>query len=197
MINMDCKPFREFCEKFGDDVAAVFLETLCDLGWNSERDSDGIHISSSYQHDAANYTYSGIFTHEGVEYGFIIDNGNENGTVVREWGFAADVGEYKPPKPTIYTFVPNNDMLKEDQPGLWGVYLEWRKAAWFQEKERGYNYDRHFAPGGKTESHYRDWAASKGMKIVSRETAQEIVDRPKRDLVPVAEIAAALAKVAD
>jgi len=30
---------------------------------------------------------------------------------------------------------------------------------------RAYHYDRHFAPGGKTESHYREWAASKGMKI--------------------------------
>jgi hypothetical protein len=36
---------------------------------------------------------------------------------------------------------------------------------WFKDKEMGYNYDSHFAPGGKTEAYYRDWADSLGLII--------------------------------
>lgn len=189
----DCKAFVDFCATSGDAVAAEFLEELCNMEWSRDTKSPRIRISSSHQHNACNYTHSGTVTIDGVEYGFIIDNGDWNGTVVREWGLADDVGSYEPPRPTIYTFVPTDDALKDDKPGLWLVYLHWREQPWFQEKERGYNYDRHFAPGGKTETYYHEWAASKGMKIASSEAAQEIIDRPKRDLIPVEDVAAGLA----
>lgn len=188
----DCQAFIDFCAKAGNDVAVSFLEELCDLEWSSDRKSDRITISDSYRHDTCNYTHSGTVTIDGIEYGFVIDNGNWNGTVVREWGLAEDVGIYEPPKPTIYTFVPTNDTLKEDRPGLWGVYLAWRKEAWFQDKERGYNYDRHFAPGGKTETYYRDWASKKGLKIATQGEAEEIINRPKRDLLPMEAVVGAL-----
>ena len=186
----DCKEFAAFCEKIGNDAAVEFLEELCDMEWNHEKKSKRISIYDTYRHDMTNYTHSGTFTYEGVEYGFVIDNGNWNGTVVREWGLADDVGIYDPPKPTFYTFVPVNGTLREDSPGMFTVYLDWRKKAWFQDKERGYNYDRHFAPGSKTESYYRDWAATKGMKIVTQEEADTIINRPKRDLIPMEELMA-------
>jgi hypothetical protein len=50
-------------------------------------------------------------------------------------------------------------------PQMFQVYLMWRKQPWFIEKERGYNYDRHFQPGGMVEDHYREWAATRGMKV--------------------------------
>lgn len=190
----DCKAFTEWCERVGDDVANSFLERLCDMEWNGCEAVDGISISSTHRHDAINCTHSGTFTHGGTEYGFVIDNGNWAGTVVREWGMADDVGLYEPPKPTIWTFVPQNGTLKEDRPAMWGVYLEWRKSKWFKEKERGYNYDKHFAPGGKTESYYRDWAATKGLKIETQDHADRIIARPKRDLIPLADIEAVFGK---
>ena len=189
----DCKAFLDFCAKV-DDTAVAFLEELCDMAWSSDKKSERIRISSSHTHDACNHTYSGTFLHEGVEYGFVIDNGNWNGTVVREWGPADDIGTYEAPRPTIYTFIPINGALKEDSAAMWGVYLAWRKTEWFRKMEHDYNYDRHFAPGGKTESHYREMAAKRGMKIASQEVADEIINRPKRNLIPAAEIAAALAE---
>ena len=174
------------------DAAVEFLEEFCDLAWSQTKKNDRITISNAHMHDAVNHTYSGTLLHDGIEYGFIIDNGNWNGTVVREWGPADDVGTYEPPKPTLYTFVPTHGTMKEDAPFMFAVYLSWRKTKWFQDKEHGYNYDKHFAPGGKTESYYRDWAANKGMKIVTQEEADEIINRPKRDLVPMRELVEAM-----
>lgn len=188
----DCKAFTDFCRHKGNDVAINFLEELCDMEWAEDQKRGSICISSTHRHDACNYTHSGTVSIDGIEYGFVIDNGNWNGTVVREWGPADEVGAYDPPNPTVYTFVPTNGTLKEDSPGLWGVYLAWREAVWFKDKERGYNYDRHFAPGVKTEGYYRDWAAAKGLKIVSQDEADEIIARPKRNLVSVEAILDAL-----
>ncbi len=127
---------------------------------------DGIEILDVYQHDAINFTFTGTVEVEGQTYGYIIDDGNWNGTVVRAWGDHEDVGYYEhPDPPEPWTFIPNNNSLQIERPGMFKVYLEWRKQPWFTDKERGYNYDRFFAPGGKTESYYRDWAATKGMRI--------------------------------
>lgn len=187
----DCPEFTAFCDSGGNAAAVAFLEELCDLEWSGKTRTDRITISDSHRHDACNYTHSGTVVIDGTEYGFVIDNGNWNGTVVREWGLAEDVGIYQPPKPAIYTFVPANDTLKEDALGLWLIYLSWHKEDWFQDKVRGYNYDRHFAPGGKTENYYRDWASKKGMKIVTQEEADLIIKRPKRDLLAIKTIAKA------
>ena len=140
------------------------LTRICEAHWY--KSGSGVKFIDIHQHDACNHTLSGTIDVGGVEYGFIIDNGNWAGTVVRAWGDPEDVGVYDPgPPPEMATFVPVDDSLSETSPGLFNVYLAWRKESWFVEKERGYNYDRHFAPGGKTESYYRDWAAKKGMKI--------------------------------
>ena len=190
-MSSDCKAFLAFCAEAGDDIADGFLQELCDMEWNRDKKSPRIQISSTHQHDACNYTHSGTVTIDGAEYGFVIDNGNWNGTVVREWGAADDITAYEPPAPTVYTFVPIDDAMKDDRPAMWGVYLAWRKEGWFRDKERGYNYDRHFAPGGKTETYYQTWARGRGMKIVPQETADEIIKRPRRNLIPLAEITAA------
>jgi len=175
---MDHPAFLSFCEKHGDDVATDFLGRLADMQWSDVRSKDGIAISDVHQHNACNHTISGTFDHAGESFGFVIESGDWAGTVVRDWGPADDIACYDPPKPTVYTYVPNNPTLKFDRPGLWEVFLQWRKQPWFEDKVRGYNYDRHFAPGGKTESYYRDWASSKGLRIVDTEEAQRIIDQP-------------------
>lgn len=121
-----------------------------------------VRIDVVHQHDAINYSFSGSIKLEDGDYGFIIQDGNFNGTVVEEWGKADDVGMYIPPEPSEpMSFVPIDPNLPK---GLQKVYLKWRKEPWFKEKEGGYNYDRHFAPGGKTEEYYKKWAATRGLK---------------------------------
>lgn len=158
--------FAAFCDQYGEVVVRDFLERLADMSWNGKRtSSDGtIRISDVYQHNAANHTYSGTLLHAGEEFGFIIESGDRNGTLVVDFGPADDVGTFQQPKPELYTFVPTNDRLKEERPAMYAVYLAWTKEEWFKEKVRGYNYDRHFAPGSKTETYYREWAAKKGLK---------------------------------
>lgn len=184
----DHKAFEAFCRDKGNDVAVEFLEELADLTWSQKTKNDRITISSTHQHNACNHTHSGTVVIDGAEYGFVIESGDWNGTVVREWGPADDVGAYDPPPKTIFTFVPTNGTLKEDSTGMWKGYLAWRKMPWFQDKERGYNYDRYFAPGGKTEGYYREWATKKGLRIVSQEEADEIINRPVRNLIPLSDL---------
>ena len=43
------------------------------------------------------------------------------------------------------------------------VLAYWRKEQWFKDMEQSYNYDRHFAPGGATETYYREKASKKGL----------------------------------
>ena len=148
------------------------LELIADESWSNPKigqERNGVTFFDIYQHNACNHTYSGNIVIDGETYGFIIESGDRNGTVVRGWGDPEDVGYFEHPEPPEpYTFLPRNSFdLQVNRPALWGVYLLWRKESWFTEKERGYNYDRHFAPGGKTESYYRDWADKKGM-IVGR-----------------------------
>ena len=47
---------------------------------------------------------------------------------------------------------------------------------------RGYNYDRHYAPGVKTDRFYRDFAASRGMRIVEEDEAKRIIAEGKRSV---------------
>jgi hypothetical protein len=166
----------EMALKFpGRNVEEEVLEAIV----NSERhrtakdpvtDHNGVHLSDAFAHDAINYTLSGTITFEGVDYGFIINDGNWNGTSVIEWGLDEDVGSYEPPPPTIYTMIPATNNIRMGYHGysmFKDVYLAWRKEAWFEKICRDYMYDKHFAPGSKISEHYRGLASKRGMKLAT------------------------------
>lgn len=163
--------FLEFENRFGTTVAVEVMERIAEAMWN--REGKGIHFSDIHQINACNHIASGRIEHEGECFGFIIESGDINGTVIHDWGHEDDVGVYQPEPPTIYTFIPADDELKTKRPELYKVFLKWREQQWFKDKEHGYNYDRHFAPGGKTESYYRSWAASKGLKIAPKDALSD------------------------
>jgi len=160
----DCANFIAFCNAVGNDAASKLIDRICDAQAGDK--SDGIRISTAHRHDAINYTLEGEAEYEGKTYAFLIDNGNWNGTVVREWGNPENAPSYEPPPPPRYEAIPQNEGLKQTHPGLWAVYLQWRQQDWFKDLVRGYNYDNHFAPGNKTERYYREMAAKRGLKIV-------------------------------
>lgn len=125
---------------------------------------DGVTLLDIQQHNACNHTLSGVIEVDGESYGFIIDSGDWNGTVVRAWGDPDDVGVAPEPEQSEpITFVPRSAALSITSPAMWRVYLAWRKEPWFREMERSYNYDRHFHPGSKTERHYREKAGRRGL----------------------------------
>jgi hypothetical protein len=160
---VDCDSFNEWVDEVGIGVATDFLERVCD------GNSSDILGLESHMHNSANHTYSGVFIYKGIEYGFVIDSGDWNGTVVRSWG-AGEVYNYQPPEPVLYTFIPH--IKPSDTPEQikrkWLIHSHWKNEEWFLEKERGYNYDRHFQPGLVTEKYYREWASSKGMVIAQK-----------------------------
>lgn len=144
------------------------LERICNAQWENpglNKPIHGVTFLSIHQHNACNHTLSGTVDIDGVEHGFIIDNGDWNGTEVRAWGDPEDVGMAPEPEPPEQiTFLPRDQSLFQTRPEMWRVYLAWRKEPWFREMESGYNYDRHFQPGGYVENHYREKAAKRGLR---------------------------------
>jgi len=158
--------YDDFVKRFGLEAAECFLERITSMLWNDERIRENIQIIDVHQINAVNHVVSGELTYQNESFGFIIESGDIVGMEIIAWGSPDEVGCYEPPPPTHYTFVPE-DNLKITSPALFAVYLEWRKQKWFKEKEQGYNYDKHFAPGLKTEQYYRDWAKTKSMRIAT------------------------------
>lgn len=143
------------------------LEAICDAHWNGGTVFGpavcGVRFTDIHQHDAVNHTLSGTIEIEGHTYGFEVDNGNWNGTVVRQWVTdPEDLRGYQPPKHEPLTLIPDDPFFTLR---TLEVYAYQFKADWFQSKARGYLYDRHFAPGEATERHYRPWMAQKGLRL--------------------------------
>lgn len=145
------------------EPTSEILDRISDAHWGGCK-GEGITMSA-YQHNACNHTLSGEIDVDGKRYSFVIDSGDRNGTVVREWCAPEDSqGFQEPEPPEPYTFVPADPLLLKNRPAMFRVYAQWRKASWFKDMERGYNYDRHFAPGTKTESHYVEKASARGLR---------------------------------
>jgi hypothetical protein len=138
------------------------LTRIADAQWGEK--NNGVVFHDIHRHNACNHTLSGTITEGEIEYGFIIHSGDWGGTVVEEWGLSEDVGSYRPEWIEPATFVPSNSFLIDENPTMFKVYGLWRKEEWFKEMVRSYNYDRHFQPGCKTEAHYREKAAKRGLK---------------------------------
>ncbi len=160
------------------EATVAELELIADVFWHLSGGTgkvDGVTISDVYQHNACNHTMTGaIERDDGVSTGFIIESGDWNGTVILAWGDPEDIGVFTPPVVEPRTFVPINRHLKAEKPAMWALYLFWRKAEWFKELERNYNYDRHFHPGRQTEDHYRDLVRSRGLRPGSRDELREL-----------------------
>jgi hypothetical protein len=172
-----------FCQTYGEDQ----LEAILDAGLkviqrSRDEGSEGsITFSHIERHDAINYTFIGYFQHGEEEVCFRIQNGNWNGTVVDSFGEETDM---EPPERYVYvlesidipSWGPNADETVEayaERVEAWRtrnakIMAFWRKEPWFQELERSINYDKMFAPGLKTDSHYRAKADARGLRIVSK-----------------------------
>lgn len=153
--------FAEFATRYGDDAAEELLSRICEAHYSGDGGGDGVYFSVVHQHDAINYTLAGSVEHDGTEYGFVIDDGNLAGTVLREFE-PGDVGHYTPPPPPRYTMVPINPNLSK---GLRKVYEAWKQEAWFAEMVGEFAYDSHFAPGSSAVRYWQEKAAQRGLRF--------------------------------
>lgn len=154
-----------------EDVMQMIAEAAG--GWC---DHASVTILDRDRHDAINVTAHGIVMVEGVEHRFIVDDGNWNGTVLRDWD-GDTVFEHH--KPTVYALQPERRLIDQaimsgKGPFLlmkWGAVL--RNLPDLAAIPGKYAYDRHFQPGIKGEDHWRKAAAKHHFVIVDEETAQE------------------------
>lgn len=159
----------QFIAKFGEDADQQLFEDF--YAYRDGKTPSRFTICDVHQHNAINYTFRacGIGL-DGGEYLVECRDGDWDGSQILKF---EPNGPMEKPEPTQYTFIPNRWLPA----GLFGVYREWAKSAWFKEKAKGLNYDRFFAPGGATEKHYREWAESKGLKIATESEQSEYLSR--------------------
>lgn len=158
--------FYAFYQKYGETVCQGILERITELVWDRDGKHEGLSLRDFHSIDVINSVISGTIEHVGVEWGFVIETGDRNGTRIMEWGEAEEVGTYNPPEPEKRYYVPANDCLFAEKPTMFQMYLQWRQPnGRIPEMEGKMNYDMFFQPGGKTWNHYSEWGAKQGLKI--------------------------------
>lgn len=142
----------QFCEQFGETA----LEELCEAALAQEDIKDVVCFLDHHMVNAANWIHDGYFCHDGEEYMFRLEMGDQNGCVL-QYGLDFE------PKPFValrYKFKPAISNKTSEK-----IFALWRKQKWFIDMEGKMNYDFLFSPTSAIKNHYRDWAAKKGMVI--------------------------------
>lgn len=128
--------------------------------------------------NATNHQVSGAFWLGGVEYAFLVEMGDNNGFMFRELTADGPIPENKV-EHARFALAPRQDLITKAVAEGQGAFLiaKWDamlKREPYNQLIGKYHYDRMFAPGLKTESHYREKAAEVGFQIVSEEEAQQM-----------------------
>lgn len=123
--------------------------------------------------DAINVRASGIIIIAGVEYTFQIQDGNWNGTELLAW--ESDM-PFEHHEPTRWALQPVRRLIGDALVNGKGVFLLEKWDAMLLRTEiadipRNYAYDRHFQPGVKVESHWKEEAAKHHFEIVAESEA--------------------------
>ena len=172
----------ELCERIGSDAVDQIAETIGEMMWSGDRSDasdegqDGaVYIADCQMINACNHLASGSFWWGGVEYSFLVENGNWNGFVFRELSDTAPIPDVTIQR-TRWAIAPLNVDVATPQQArtLLATWKIFEGRADIKEMLGSYNYDRTWQPGGLIEGHYRDKAAKIGARIVSEDHANEI-----------------------
>lgn len=173
--------YDEVYEKFVADIPDAadqdnILTMLSEVVSGYDGHHDCITILDRYASNACNHTGHGIIMWQGVEYTFNLESGNNRGTVLLEW---EGVGrEFEEPIPVQYALQPIGTLIDQAIMSGKGPFLVFKwdavvKNLKLNETLRSYLYDRHFAPGTKTTSHYRAIFAKHQFEVVDHQEADE------------------------
>lgn len=135
----------------------------------------GVTILDRDRLDAINCRAHGVIEIDGVEYSFQVQDGNWNGTELLAWD---EDKVFEHHVPTKWALQPVARLVDEAITGGRGAFLLAKWDAMLLRQEIAsipgkYGYDRHFAPGLKTEQHWRDAAFKNHFDLVSEEVAAE------------------------
>lgn len=157
-------------------------QTITEMMWNREYkhnipegENGHVYISDVVMINACNHISSGSFWWNDVEYSFEYESGDWSGSLFRQISDTAPIPviDYRPEPLAIAPLnyaqcTPKNAAFMITK---WKLF-ETREDV--QTLLRNYGYDRTFAPGSKTENHYRDKFSKLGIKIVTKSTARDI-----------------------
>jgi len=163
-----CKSFQEFEQLFGENVSEDVLTRILEKVYYQRTDAD-ICINEVHKHDALNCTISGTILYNDIEYGFIISDGNNNGTDIIEWGLADDVGYYEPEAPIELILAPfdyPNTIVND--PAKFARYLKLRDDPEIKKILFSYQYDKYFAPSASITKYWTDKAKEKNLQFVEK-----------------------------
>jgi len=160
---------RDVPEHLREDAMQMMAEMTGGYGEHS-----CIHILDRDKLDAINVRAHGIIEIDGEEYTFQMEDGNWSGTVLLDWNSGR---EFEKHVPIRWTLQPSNDLINKAIEAGKGPFLIWKWDVMLKRPEIAaipgkYAYDRHFAPGGKTEQHWKAAAAKHRFVIVSEERAE-------------------------
>lgn len=173
----------EFEGDFEKDVPAHLqeqvMERICESYYGG-KDWEGVTITDVFKRNVTNATISGVVEIEGREHDFIIDDGDDNGTVIREW----NTGRTYEPEPRESLVVAPRFVSAGGAAEARTMLEEWRAVIdgtsevgkEIGEAARKYAYDSFFAPGTGAAKTHDDKARAHGYEVVEESVA---VDRRK------------------
>jgi hypothetical protein len=180
---MDCPTAIDLETRFPGQMEAI-AELITDMGWDekvtseAEEGEDGcVFLFDRVTLNACNHAMTGVFWLDGTEWAFEVESGDWNGWVWRSVSAEGPIPEIDY-KPTVFALQPNSTIVAQavmanqgkSLVAKWDAFLERPE---FKDLPRKYMYDRHFAPGIKTERYWKDKAATVGFELVDKDTANE------------------------
>ena len=150
----------------------MFYRMICDRAHGQKHDA--VTILDVDKLDAINVRAEGILRWNGEEYSFHVEDGNWNG---RSSGSGKALVKLSSATNLLFTrYRPNPGLVSKAVESNRGSFLIAKWDAFLtrndvKEIPNKYMYDKHFAPGGKTETYWKEAAAKYGFVIVSKDEA--------------------------
>lgn len=169
--------YPELMEAIGCEIAEQIWDR--DRFSEIEEGEDGyVFVFDVQAINACNHVIVGSFWAEGTEFAFEAESGDNNGFVWRMVSPDEPIPDIQIQQ-TVWALAPNDDLVRKAILSDQGAFLVAKWDAFLQRPEYAqipgkYGYDRHFAPGLKTERFWKERAAKVGFILVSKEEAEEV-----------------------
>lgn len=179
-------PLANVIDKRHPGLLESLAEQICDVISGDEPTDDirdgftgSLNVDDVCRVDACNHIATGSFWAGSIVYGFKVESGNNNGFVWKDINERGDIPDIERENVT-YALVPNAAAVAraiDSSPNarmllnLWDTLTSYEP---YKSLAGNYAYDKHFAPGEKTERYWQSKAESVNLTITTKDEADEI-----------------------